>query len=89
MWLAKTSRMSNVFLGFCGGTAVCKQGDIGYMGPVVPSSDIGEELALMWSLALVRRLPNYVPVENCATVCQQWSCQGSNESSTFHAFEQR
>ena len=39
---------------------MCKEGDVGYMGPIIPFSAIGEMLvfALMWSLSLVRRLPN-------------------------------
>ena len=40
-----------------------KKGDIGNMGRVIPSSDIGDAFALMWSLAFIRRLPSYVAVE--------------------------
>ena len=45
------------------GPAVCRQGDIGYRGRVIPSSDAWEVLALVWSLAFARRLPSYVAVE--------------------------
>ena len=89
VWLAKTCRVSSAFLGFCGGPAVCDQWDIGCVGPVIPSSVFGGVLALMWLLALVRRLPSCVAVENlCDCVPATSPVKGKQHSPRIRFIKQ-